>query len=627
MLRPAAPAPPPPPEQPQWSLLTIASLSAWAEEAMTRLGALRFEILLDLCEAAGHLTPEARAALVAGEGAGIADARSSAIDKRDSRHPAAARCAAERRVRAAAGMPRSARHQAAARCRHDAEGVASSIRQSRPSCSPSRRSSAIIAVTNAVLPSVGRTTGALDLDIERGQDRIASQIEIVHATGQNANPDAEVWVKNIGASTITRSTAWTSSSGRAATSSASRTASAGCIAPCWEYSVENATTFEPTATLQIIDPQQRQPERGPDVLREGRDAERHRRLEVLHDLGARDGKRHPRPAHRRRPDALARCSWRAAASWAWMRSASSSRHPKSRIGAQNRTRLTATTTAIDAIGHEHHDHGAEQRPDATSRSSPDGRRPAVLRRERRALRQVDPVHVGRAGADTWTTGAFTNDVFEPRILNPGESMEIADPREPGGGRGDDEQGGHRHGEGRHSADVLLRTAIEATDAGMAIFTRFMPGATKKVRAQRGRRGRGELAAPDVAVPARARSSTTSSTQLTYMSALATANVGRENLFQKTARARLHDVGLLPPRPPRRAATELRLRARLPARRRRDGQRGREEPAAAVLELALVRRAGDRVPRARDRDPARAVLAASTSATWSRCASGPTPTSR
>jgi hypothetical protein len=67
MLHPQPPAPvepaPPPPEQPQWSLLTIAGLSAWAEEAMRRLGSLRLEILLDLCEAAGHLTPEARAAL------------------------------------------------------------------------------------------------------------------------------------------------------------------------------------------------------------------------------------------------------------------------------------------------------------------------------------------------------------------------------------------------------------------------------------------------------------------------------------------------------------------------------------------------------------------------------------
>lgn len=66
MLRPQpapAPMPAPEPEQPQWSLLTIAGLSAWAEEAMRRLGSQRLEILLDLCEAAGHLTPDARAAL------------------------------------------------------------------------------------------------------------------------------------------------------------------------------------------------------------------------------------------------------------------------------------------------------------------------------------------------------------------------------------------------------------------------------------------------------------------------------------------------------------------------------------------------------------------------------------
>ncbi len=71
-LRPPVGRPPAPPvlaalatvaEQPHWSLLTIAGLAAWAEEAMERIGSLRLEILLDLCEAAGHLTPEARIAL------------------------------------------------------------------------------------------------------------------------------------------------------------------------------------------------------------------------------------------------------------------------------------------------------------------------------------------------------------------------------------------------------------------------------------------------------------------------------------------------------------------------------------------------------------------------------------
>jgi hypothetical protein len=66
MLRPQpapAPASAAPAAAPAWTLLTVAGLSAWAEDAMRRLGALRLEILLDLCEAAGHLSHEARVAL------------------------------------------------------------------------------------------------------------------------------------------------------------------------------------------------------------------------------------------------------------------------------------------------------------------------------------------------------------------------------------------------------------------------------------------------------------------------------------------------------------------------------------------------------------------------------------
>lgn len=66
--------PPPPPLAPppahqvaphvaRWSLLTVANLAAWAEEAIQRLGPQRLAILLDLCEVSGYLPPEAREAL------------------------------------------------------------------------------------------------------------------------------------------------------------------------------------------------------------------------------------------------------------------------------------------------------------------------------------------------------------------------------------------------------------------------------------------------------------------------------------------------------------------------------------------------------------------------------------
>jgi flagellar protein FlaG len=111
---------------------------------------------------------------------------------------------------------------------------------------------AIVAVVNAVLPSVSRTSGALISASNSVEDRIASQVEIVHATGQTSSPDADVWVKNTGASTVEpvtrvdvffgpqdnfqRVTYGTDSS---------------CVAPCWYYSIENSTTWEPTATLHV----------------------------------------------------------------------------------------------------------------------------------------------------------------------------------------------------------------------------------------------------------------------------------------------------------------------------------------------------------------------------------------
>jgi flagellar protein FlaG len=110
----------------------------------------------------------------------------------------------------------------------------------------------VVAVTNAVLPSVGRTTGALISTSSVVQDRIASQIEIVHATGQDGNPDADVWVKNIGAATVDPVDRIDVFFGPSGDFQRVPYGGAGCTAPCWEYTIENATAFEPTATLEII---------------------------------------------------------------------------------------------------------------------------------------------------------------------------------------------------------------------------------------------------------------------------------------------------------------------------------------------------------------------------------------
>lgn len=110
----------------------------------------------------------------------------------------------------------------------------------------------IVAVVNAVLPSVGRTSGALISASNVVEDRIASQIEIVHATGQDGSPDASVWVKNTGASTIAPLTRVDVFFGPAGDFQRVPYGGAGCTAPCWEYTIENATNWEPTSTVNIV---------------------------------------------------------------------------------------------------------------------------------------------------------------------------------------------------------------------------------------------------------------------------------------------------------------------------------------------------------------------------------------
>ena len=111
---------------------------------------------------------------------------------------------------------------------------------------------AIVAVINAVLPSVSRTSGALISASGVVEGRIASQIEIVHATGEDGDPDADAWVKNTGASTIDAIERVDLFFGPEGNFQRIPQGDSSCAAPCWEYEVENASVWEPTATLHII---------------------------------------------------------------------------------------------------------------------------------------------------------------------------------------------------------------------------------------------------------------------------------------------------------------------------------------------------------------------------------------
>ncbi|MDI6857672.1 MAG: hypothetical protein QME71_05085 [Dehalococcoidia bacterium] len=55
-----------------WSLIKVAGLAVWAEEALKQVGPERLEILLDLCEFAGYLPKSAKEALMRVMNLGIA---------------------------------------------------------------------------------------------------------------------------------------------------------------------------------------------------------------------------------------------------------------------------------------------------------------------------------------------------------------------------------------------------------------------------------------------------------------------------------------------------------------------------------------------------------------------------
>jgi hypothetical protein len=100
------------------------------------------------------------------------------------------------------------------------------------------------------------------------------------------------------------------------------------------------------------------------------------------------------------------------------------RQSETRYGQQNRTGLTVTGTSIDGTG-----------ANITITLRNDGQTPVadfasmdvVVQYFAAGGGRYDkwlPYTSGALAADTWKTGTFTNDVFEPGILNPGETMEV-----------------------------------------------------------------------------------------------------------------------------------------------------------------------------------------------------------
>jgi len=110
---------------------------------------------------------------------------------------------------------------------------------------------AALALINSVIPAMGRSASALATANSTTADRIRTDIEIIHATGDDSGNVITVWVKNVGTKKIN-----TISSSDIILQTPSSVASlpyvSGCTSECWDYSLEGgASDWVRTVTVKF----------------------------------------------------------------------------------------------------------------------------------------------------------------------------------------------------------------------------------------------------------------------------------------------------------------------------------------------------------------------------------------
>ena len=122
----------------------------------------------------------------------------------------------------------------------------------------------VIAIYNVIYPVIGRSGSAVTTAAGTVDDRIKSQITVVHATGEmdenqdwqdtdsHGDFDIFMWVKNVGATkllNIEETDVFFGKEGDFAR--IPYVDDAGGAKPHWTYALENDTAWKPTATLKI----------------------------------------------------------------------------------------------------------------------------------------------------------------------------------------------------------------------------------------------------------------------------------------------------------------------------------------------------------------------------------------
>ncbi len=109
---------------------------------------------------------------------------------------------------------------------------------------------ASIALINAVIPAMSKSSGALVTANAEAADRIRTDIEVIHVASQTSPDQVIVWVKNIGLNTIKPIE---SGDVFLTTPTEVKRLSHGSSsgAEYWDYTIENGTAWTRTVTVKM----------------------------------------------------------------------------------------------------------------------------------------------------------------------------------------------------------------------------------------------------------------------------------------------------------------------------------------------------------------------------------------
>ncbi len=109
---------------------------------------------------------------------------------------------------------------------------------------------ASIALINAVIPAVSKSSGALVTANAEAANRIRTDIEVIHVASKTSPDQVIVWVKNIGLNTIKPI-----ESGDVFLTTPNEVKrlshGSGSGAEYWDYTIENGTAWTTTVTVKM----------------------------------------------------------------------------------------------------------------------------------------------------------------------------------------------------------------------------------------------------------------------------------------------------------------------------------------------------------------------------------------